>query len=440
MLKIKFLSQINKYLMLGFIAGIPLSIQVVSREVFVLYLLLFIPLSFSIIPFRTILATKLTPIDKVTGAYFLWAILGFLIYLVQILWLGGGGIGPRAGSMMATMCYAILPYFIGRLLCQSDKDIESLVDGLIAGMILGCGVLLFNYTLQWPVDLFQARYEIGQRIPMVIGFLTILNLSRKQSLKTLFAIMLLSTALIFLSETRVSIAAFALSLLLALLFCGREYGKNKILVVVIAAVLAGALTTQVSVGLRFRTNLMFTTIDVYSESHFRSVKSEPLKDEHLKDASMDMRLQIWKNILGKVIENPERIIFGYGQLGPSFIGDQLRYASGYVVEQYSAHNEYLDVAVRTGFVGLVLYFLVFGTVIFFAWMRKKSQVNPVSYLYFHMTFALVGVAFYGMFHETTRYPWFGVLFWMFVGILSARNATNLDGARTNMNLQQESTA
>jgi O-antigen ligase len=216
-----------------------------------------------------------------------------------------------------------------------------------------------------------------------------------------------------------------------MLACGKAYGKSKVLVVMLAALLAAGLVTQISVGLRFRVKLLaMTADDVKNREEQRyekfmkgeNSKEDMKKEDHVVDASLDMRLQIWKNLLGKVTDSPQHVIFGYGQLGPSYIGDELKYASGYAVQQYSAHNEYLDIVVRTGFVGLILYLVVFGTVLASAWKNKNSPAGSAGWMYFHMTFALLGVAVYGMFHETTRYPWFGLLFWLFVGMLSARNA------------------
>jgi O-antigen ligase len=441
-LRNEFLSQTNKLRMLGFIGGIPLAIQVDRKEILALYLLLFIPLSLAIINFRSVLNTRLTLIDKVTGMYFLWGLLGFCIYLVQILLSGGDGILTRAACVVGTLAYAVLPFVIGRLISRSDSQTESVLEGLVAGMILSCGYLLANYAIQWSVDEFMARYEIGQRMPMVIGFLTILSLSRKQSLLVHFAIVFLAVGLVCFSETRTSIGAFAISFVLTILACGKAYGKNKVLVVMLAALLAAGLATQISVGLRFRINLLAMTAEEAGNKEERkfeelmkkdlpgSVEStvEMSKEDHLIDASLDMRLQIWENLFGKVIDSPQHAIFGYGQLGPSYIGDPLKYSSGYVVRQYSAHNEYLDIVVRTGFVGLALYLLVFGAVLASAWNNNNSSAGSAGWMYFHLTFALLGVAVYGMFHETTRYPWFGLLFWLFAGMLSARNAAQSKAA------------
>ena len=411
-IKDRFFTQTDKFRLLGIIASIPLSIDIYGKDVLALYFLLFIPLSLSMINFRSVLKTRLTLIDKVTGTYFLWGLLGFSIYLVQILLSGGDGIMTRAACVVGTIAYAVLPFVIGRLICRTDTQMESILEGLIAGMILSCGYLLANYAIQWRIDEFMARYEIGQRIPMVVGFLSILSLSRKQSLLTHFAIMFIAIALIFLSETRISIGAFIVSLVLVLFACGKEYGKNKVLVVILAALLAAGLATQFSIGLRFRVYLLAMT----ASEKARSIENP------MVDASLEMRLQIWKNLFGKVIDSPQHAILGYGQLGPSYIGDQLKYVSGYAVQQYSAHNEYLDIIVRSGFVGLILYFAVFGMVLDSAWKSRKSFIDPAGWMYFHMTFALLGVAIYGLFHETTRYPWFGLLFWLFAGMLSARNA------------------
>ncbi len=102
-LRNEFLSHTNKLRLLGFIGGLPLSINVDRKEILVLYLLLFIPLSLAIINFHSVLNTRLTLIDKVTGTYFLWGLLGFSFYLVQILLSGGDGIVTRVVSVVGTL-------------------------------------------------------------------------------------------------------------------------------------------------------------------------------------------------------------------------------------------------------------------------------------------------------------------------------------------------
>ena len=301
-------------------------------------------------------------------------------------------------------------------------------------MVLSCGFLLASYALQWQIDVFAARYEIGQRIPMVVGFFTILSLSRKQPLLNLFAIVFLAVSLIALSETRVCIAAFMISLLMALLVFGKIYGKKKVLVIMIAMLLATALATQLSVGLRYRTKLLAMTAAAWISKE-QPPKEQPPKEQYLADASADMRIQIWKNLWGKVTDSPVHFIMGYGQLGPGYICGPLKYKSGYEVRQYSAHNEYLDVFVRTGIVGLILYLAVYCSVIICAWTNKSTSLGSVGFMYYHMIFALLAVAIYGMFHETARYPWFGVLFWLFAGMLSARNAAQTHAA--NVDAQNE---
>lgn len=415
----------DKFRLLGFVGGIPLSVEIGGKDVLILYFLLFIPLSLSIIFRRSFANAKLTLIDKTSAAYFLWALVGLGIFLLQAVFFDGDSTAARVASAFGTMVYAVLPFIFGRLVFQSDQETQSLFEGLIAGMILSCGVILSAYAIKWPIDMFSARYEIGQRIPMVIGFFTILSLSRNQPLLKLFLIVFLSVSLIALSETRVSIAAFMISLLMAMLAFGRIYGRNKVLVVIMGMLLAMTLASQISVGLRFRTISLISAVEVWMGN----------KEQHLADASADMRVQIWKNLLGKLTDSPINFILGYGQLGPSFIGDPLKYESGYVVQQYSAHNDYLDVFVRTGVIGLILYLTVFYSVIICAWKCRGNAPGSVEFMYYHLVFALFGVVIYGMFHETTRYPWFGVLFWLFAGILSTKSAKRLNiaqgGVKTN---------
>jgi O-antigen ligase len=89
------------------------------------------------------------------------------------------------------------------------------------------------------------------------------------------------------------------------------------------------------------------------------------------------RIFIWTTIANFVLSNP---ITGSG-----FIGSWILGPFG------SAHNQYMDVLVRTGFIGFAIYLALLVKITLFAWRHER----PIFW-------ALLGIFIYGMFHETFK--------------------------------------
>jgi O-antigen ligase len=145
-----------------------------------------------------------------------------------------------------------------------------------------------------------------------------------------------------------------------------------------------------------------------------------------QDESASLRLQMWREFARKLSENPLRWITGFGQLGPSYIGEQQVTLSGRFATMYSAHSEYVDVLLRSGVVGLGLVIALWGLIVYrgFSFGGTYQAERAV---YFAHSAAFVGLAFFGLFQETLRWPTFGLYFWFYAGVVSA---TYFDGERS----------
>jgi len=95
--------------------------------------------------------------------------------------------------------------------------------------------------------------------------------------------------------------------------------------------------------------------------------------------SEGFRLQVWKSILTLVLKNP---LTGSSYLGSYILKD---------VVVGSAHNQYFDILLRTGFLGFGAYFLLIVKLLKFLFNKKR--------IFF---WAFVSVLMYGFFHETFK--------------------------------------
>jgi O-antigen ligase len=98
-----------------------------------------------------------------------------------------------------------------------------------------------------------------------------------------------------------------------------------------------------------------------------------------EDNSEGFRFQVWKAILNLVLSNP---FTGSAYLGSYILKD---------VTVGSAHNQYFDILLRTGFVGFACYLIL---------MYKVCRYLYSQYKYFF--WGTVSVLFYGFFHETFK--------------------------------------
>ncbi|BBJ00652.1 hypothetical protein FGKAn22_23440 [Ferrigenium kumadai] len=110
-----------------------------------------------------------------------------------------------------------------------------------------------------------------------------------------------------------------------------------------------------------------------------SAGAPPPDDVLISKGSEGTRLVIWTAILQHTLENP---ILGSGYLGSWVLSN---------VTTGSAHNQYMDVLLRVGFLGFLVWILILYNV--FRFLRRHHA---------DLFWGGVGILIYGFFHETFK--------------------------------------
>jgi O-antigen ligase len=143
-------------------------------------------------------------------------------------------------------------------------------------------------------------------------------------------------------------------------------------------------------------------------------------DRNAEESSLDWRAAIWENMRQKVMERP---LVGHG-LGVFPIVRQYQ-VSGYDVG-VEAHNDYLRLAVETGFLGLGLYLLLLTTLIITtfrrAWRLRQTPDGTYAASIAGVSAALAFMSYYDNLLQATSVMW---AFW----IVLAAYLSNADAPR-----------
>lgn len=113
-----------------------------------------------------------------------------------------------------------------------------------------------------------------------------------------------------------------------------------------------------------------------------------LTGHEIMEGSDSERIKYWSNILDVVGSSP---LFGSG------------FGNIYLFESSigSAHSQYMDMLIRTGYIGLVFYLFFWVKALYF---YLKNDV--------YIFCGLISIFAYGCFHETTKLTYVGVLFFL----------------------------
>jgi len=394
----------SRYVLLGTLCAIPLSITIEDRETFILHFFLFIPLSILIIFHGRRYWTRLTGIDGLVILYFCWAAMSFIVNLMASAWGGDyGSIGPRITSVGATILYWIIPFLIGRVVFNSDEAIRAFFDGLMIGALATAIVLLANYAYIWTTEWEMVRYAIGQRVVVGVCFLSMIFIFLYRLRFCACLGVFLLWLVIALSETRAAFLQLGIGLFLVILTGQILRKRQKAALVFLASV---AVVVALYTG--FAATRIEWMLDLVGSIGEGGAPSE----EH----STLIRLLVWDAVTSKVFQDLPSAILGFGQLGPAYVIEGFRYLN-LDIERFSAHSEYLDQMTRGGIVYLALFLVLYVGVV--ALSFRVAKYSPLlGPAYRGVAIGLIGAAVYAIFHESVRYPWFGVMFWILVGGLS----------------------
>lgn len=181
----------------------------------------------------------------------------------------------------------------------------------------------------------------------------------------------------FLTFSRATIVAMILTFILYLIFDKKNSSvntkKNKFLLFLKILFFIGIISA-----------VMYYLFPVLVEFFYERIIGRIfLKSDNYEitdsDNSEGFRFQVWKSIFNLVSKNP---ITGSSYLGSYILKD---------VIVGSAHNQYFDILLRTGFIGFSAYLFLILKLIKFLFNKKK--------IFF---WSFISVLIYGFFHETFK--------------------------------------
>lgn len=410
--------------LLGIVALMPISHQLGESEIFYVQIAVFLLASVAWLGRPEPTPLVITGLDRMVIFYVVWVLVSFAVNLIASLVAGQDELNVhRLLSLFAFGGVFLLPYFVGRCYINSIRDYEKLFTAMLVSGFAVMIYFLWTLTQSGLSDLYASRQVMYQRVPMVIGFLSVLALVYAIGGRSFrpfpLSVWALGMILVGLSLTRAVYLQVAVSTLVAIAVMTRiRIARSIAIIICVALVLVVAsqiafwgdwggketITGRVwGVG-----GAVASVVQGKGDLSFSGL-----------DESGSLRLFIWNELLQKISDNPLRWVVGFGQLGPSYIGGELVSNAGVEITQYSAHSDYIDVLVRTGVVGLCLLLAIWWAIVrngFLLWSRDRAA----NILFVAHSAALLGAATYSFFHESTRYPLFGMYFWLYAGFVAAR--------------------
>jgi O-antigen ligase len=282
-----------------------------------------------------------------------------------------------------------------------DIDGEAVDAFKAAAILISLGTalkaILFFFVLGGNRLDFAAKDAVGS---MHFGYMYIiafwlLYLSKPQgSLSNLIKmgcifIILIGTALTF---ARASIVALAASFLLFLLISLPRVSLRRLARIFIS------FGIGIGAGIYILMVYFPVILDFFNVRLIQLLLNSTELQNRLahSGSSEGERLVMWSNIIEYVSNNP---ITGAGYFGPWIIQ-----ARAYLA---SAHNQYLDILFRTGFLGFFVYLGLLCSISNYLWRAERA-----------LFWGLVGTMFFGFFAETFKEGQGAFIFSFFLGMLS----------------------
>lgn len=405
----------DKYLyLLALAIPIPIFVKIGGAPIYVFQAAVFFVVSLRILFLKS--TYKFTALDKLVFVYVCWSFLSYILNIPWVIFEFGPERVINQSISLVTMLMFLMPYYVGRFCKPSDKNIRNLLQVLSLSSLVVFIYFIVGYVKLMP-NLYMARELIGQRIPTVVALIScvlfFMWVISKPRQPLYFIVSSLGYLLVILSLTRAVYIQIAFSFV-ALVFW--MYKNNQIKIRTIIATFTVVAFFAVS-GYTFFVQRYdvdpFLLLDRVDQIFHPS-------ETTANDESANVRVTIWADLGKKLIEYPPGLLFGFGQLGPSYIGDKFTSLSGEAISTYSAHNQYLDTLIRSGVIGLLIEVLILINVVSSSF-KNYNTLTEEFFIAFGL--AIFGVIFYGFFHETLRYHMYSVCFWFYAGFLSSFSST-----------------
>ena len=297
-------------------------------------------------------------------------------------------------------------FFIGKSLKNVLGNLKDFVKGIYFTYLLVIISIIFIFAIQRNLDLYVVRRIIGQRLPFVIAYVSVVAavyffMGRPKKIY-LFLLIVSGTVTVVASLTR---AAYIQMFISFVVLFGREIRKYffRVILILTVVVLAG-----------FAISRIFKDVDSIKQISARIELLLDVKAQSQDDVSGSFRLEMWRFLINKLLDDPIRLMIGYGQLGPTHVAQEFVSSDG--TTGNNAHSQYLDIVIREGLIGLFLFLLLCFKCISLGFSKHWPN-DDVRLFVLANSVGLIGLMFYGFFHETFRYPLFGFYFWFYLGIV-----------------------
>ncbi|MBF0466471.1 MAG: O-antigen ligase family protein [Nitrospirae bacterium] len=278
-------------------------------------------------------------------------------------------------------------------------------------------------------DLMALRDIVYHRYAMVFIFAAILFIplySRKNSRTLRVAVVAIFIISIFVglaSMTRAIIIQIALSLATFIFLL-----KNKrrivyysvVVLLVVIALLPLVLDDLLAYIQTVSSDYQNTFAGYFVETVYDRIQALINAPHNLGNEGSDSeRFLYWQHAMKLLFDNPLQFFMGFGELGTTYVGYEFTNLSGMEEAHYSSHSQIIDIVVRGGIIGLILYVILFLTIIRHGVKKAKVLRGFAGGLWKYFTIGFIGVLGYSVAHETLRFPYFSYFFWFILGAYSS---------------------
>ncbi len=405
------------YFLFGTLILLPINIEYLGTQIFLAQTILVIGLlSFMFTYRKRIPIRPKGSLEILVYAYFFWGISTFILNLIFSM-----DDLALQGRRLLSLGISLL-FFSGFFIGKSFRTISTYSERLVQGICFAyVGVLSFiaiTILTQGYTDLYVVRRIFGQRLPFAIAFVSTISMvyffagARRN---ILYLIVFVSGALsVALSLTRAAYIQLFVSV--AILFWAqiKRYFFWSIFILTM-----------------FLTVSTITLLELKESTFVRQISKRvelllDVKAQSTEDDSGVSRLAIWKDIGLILLDDPIRLLIGFGQLGPSQLSSEINKHDR--SQAQNAHSQYLDIVVREGIIGLILFLAILYKSI--KWGLSACSPMVMRVFVYANSIGIMGILCYGFFHETFRYPLFGFYFWVYLGILNENIKSSNEEVKT----------
>ena len=386
---------------------IPIYINIGGAPIYIVQSVVIVLVAFAIVVKNEITKPEhQTTFNVLIGLYLIWVLISFFANSALDLIAGNFSFLSNRLASLIYFALTITPYLISSVLIKKETHALLFIKYANFSFFMLIMFYLKNYILL--DDLYLARELIGQRVPLIIVFLAwalsaIFLVDKSDGNIVKIVTFFSSSVLVALSLTRAAYIQWIFSLLIYLFIFKKDIVKINFFLALMVILIMPSIWMAYSIDfyelISERFNMLLNPVKLASG-----------------EESANIRILIWKSIINELSSDPFHLLFGYGQLGSSYMDISNSTLSGNYVGGTSAHSQYFDTLVRSGVVGMLFEILIFIYAI------KRSidlkEISSMPYFFGAHASALIGILFFGIFHETIRWQMFGFYFWFYAGLIA----------------------